>query len=254
MMPCARSSRTPTPCSRIRRAPSCSRLPCANGARRSRADESFGTHRFAPAPITEDEAARLTAPDPLLGAPEHVAADIPEWTLPHLKQSFGDTWLAEAQALSARPPLDLRVNTLKSSRDKVLRSIDHLSPDSEDRLPLGIRFAPGGRDSRTPNVQIEEAYLTGGFEIQDFGSQIVATLAVRSPTNRFSISAPALAARRSPWPPRCRTRARSSPMTATARDLHPSDDRLTRAGVRNAQVRPPRSGSLTIFRVSSIAW
>jgi len=207
-------------------------------------NESFGTDRFAPTPITEDEAARLTAPDPLAGAPEHVAADIPEWTLPHLKQSFGDAWLAEAQALSARPPLDLRVNTLKSSRDKVLRSIDHLSPDSEDRLPLGIRFAPGSRDSRTPNVQVEEAYLTGGFEIQDFGSQIVATLAGAKPNEQVLDLCAGAGGKTLAMAAAMANKGQIFAYDSDRARLAPIYDRLTRAGVRNVQVRPPKPGSL----------
>lgn len=78
---------------------------------------SFSGDRFAPTQVSADEAARLTAPDPLAGAPDHVRGDVPEWTAPHLAESFGEGWVDEARGLSGRPPLDLRVNLLKSTRD-----------------------------------------------------------------------------------------------------------------------------------------
>lgn len=133
---------------------------------------AFVGDRFASEPITPDEATRLEAVDPLAGAPDFVKADVPEWAASHLERSFGSGWVAEGQALSGRPPLDLRVNTLKSTRDKMLISLEHLRPETVLTIPNGIRFPPGGRDGKTPNVQVEEGYLTGGFEVQDFGSQI----------------------------------------------------------------------------------
>ena len=66
--------------------------------------------RYAPAPLTDDERARLDAAD-LDGAPPHVAGDYPEWLDPQLARAFGDERAEEGAALASRAPLDLRVNT-----------------------------------------------------------------------------------------------------------------------------------------------
>ena len=43
--------------------------------------------------------------------------------VPLFRDAFGEDWVAEAAGLSARPPLDLRVNTLRADRDKVLAEL-----------------------------------------------------------------------------------------------------------------------------------
>ncbi len=204
----------------------------------------FVGDRFAPPLVSDAEAERLAAPDPLAGAPDHVRGDVPEWTVPELRASFGDDWLDEARGLAGRPPLDLRVNTLKSSRERMLRSLDHLHPDAEMLIPNGIRFAAGARDSRTPNVQIEEGYLTGGFEVQDFGSQIVATLAgARGGEQVLDLCAGA-GGKTLAMAAEMQNRGQIFAFDSDRARLAPIYDRLKRNGARNVQVRPPRPGAL----------
>src|SRR5258706_3125596 len=69
--------------------------------------------RFAPAPLSDDEHARLRAAS-FAGAPPHVRGDYPEWLDDKLSLTFADERAEEGAALSARAPLDLRVNTLKA--------------------------------------------------------------------------------------------------------------------------------------------
>lgn len=204
----------------------------------------FADDRFAPAAISDEEAARLVAADPLAGAPDHVRGDVPEWTAPHLAESFGEGWVEEARALSGRPPLDLRVNTLKSTRDRMLRSLDHLKPDETQLIPNGIRFPAGTRDSRTPNVQIEEGYLTGGFEVQDFGSQIVAELAGARPNEQVLDLCAGAGGKTLAMAAAMQNRGQIFAYDSDRARLAPIYDRLKRAGVRNLQVRPPKPGAL----------
>jgi len=205
---------------------------------------SFTGDRFAPTPVSDDEAARLTAADPLSGAPDHVRGDVPEWVVPHLLESFGADWVEEARGLSARPPLDLRVNTLKSTRDRMLRSLDHLKPDETMLIENGIRFPAGERDSRTPNVQIEEGYLTGGFEVQDFGSQIVAELAGAKPNEQVLDLCAGAGGKALAMAAAMQNRGQIFAYDSDRARLAPIYDRLQRNGVRNVQVRPPKPGAL----------
>jgi 16S rRNA (cytosine967-C5)-methyltransferase len=83
-----------------------------------------------------------------------------------------------------RPPLDLRVNTLLSARDKVLAELAELHAAPAALAPHGIRIPPIDGSGRHPNVQAEPAFRKGWFEVQDEGSQIVAHLADAQPGMR----------------------------------------------------------------------
>ena len=136
---------------------------------------ALGDDPHAPPPPSSAEMALIDMAD-LGAAPAHVRADMPEWLAPHLERSFGAEWVAEGEALSLRPPLDLRVNRLKASREKVLKALAKFEPAVTVHSPDGIRIAPTERDRRHPNVQVEPGFQKGWFEIQDEGSQLAALL------------------------------------------------------------------------------
>lgn len=204
----------------------------------------FAEDRHGPEPLTSDELTRLTAPDPLTDAPDHVRADIPEWIVPSFTRVFGDRLVAEGQTMTGRPPLDLRVNSLKSDREKVLKALKRVSPLPTAIAPHGLRIAAGQRDARTPNVQADEAYLKGRFEVQDEGSQIVAMLCgVQTGEQVLDLCAGAGG----------KTLAMAAAMDnkgqifaydADRSRLAPIYDRLKRNGARNVQVRAPEDGAL----------
>ena len=79
----------------------------------------FDGDKFAPEPLS-DAAASAFASRSLADAPAHVQGDIPDWVQASFEATFGENWLREAQALNLRPTLDLRANTLKASRTKVI--------------------------------------------------------------------------------------------------------------------------------------
>jgi 16S rRNA (cytosine967-C5)-methyltransferase len=196
--------------------------------------------RFAPEPLSADERERLEQAS-LDGAPAPVAGDFPEWIEPSLCRLFGDDLVPEMQALAARAPLDLRVNTLKvASREEAHDALPHLGAVETPLSPLGLRVAPG-EDGRGPAVQSEPEFLKGWIEIQDEGSQLAALLsAVRSGDQVVDLCAGgggktlALAAL-------MENHGQIYATDADARRLAPIHDRLMRAGVRNVQVRTPRN-------------
>src|SRR6201995_5785722 len=115
--------------------------------------------RFAPQPLTDTERAALasrTTDD----APPPVAGDYPEWLDPYLAQVFGDDRAAEAAAMASRAPLDLRVNTLKAKREKVLRSLKHLGAQETPWSPIGFRIQLRG-PAQNPRNQFAEDFLKG---------------------------------------------------------------------------------------------
>ena len=142
--------------------------------------DSFAADSHAPAPLSDDEQARAVGQLPDT-TPGHILADIPEWLAPSLARAFGDNWIAEGQAMAGRPSLDLRTNTVKSQRDRVLKSLARFNPSETAISPVGVTMPAGPGDARTPNVTTDEGYLKGWFEVQDQGSQIVAALVGAQP-------------------------------------------------------------------------
>jgi 16S rRNA (cytosine967-C5)-methyltransferase len=136
--------------------------------------------RFAPPPLSEEEQ-RVLEERRDVAAPDAVAADCPDWAAPLIEYAFGEDWIAEARALAGRPPLDLRVNTLKATRDKVLADLSDTGAVATAIAPHGVRIAPIEGAGRHPNVQAEPSFQKGWFEVQDEGSQIVAELAQARP-------------------------------------------------------------------------
>ncbi|MER9627645.1 RsmB/NOP family class I SAM-dependent RNA methyltransferase [Mesorhizobium sp. M0296] len=143
-------------------------------------NEALEGDKFAPPLLTADELTTLAARR-LADAPPAVRADIPDWCMPLFERAFGTAWVEEGAALGTRPPLDLRVNTLKAERGKVLAELAETGAKPARIAPHGIRIPPIEGDGRHPNVQAEPAFQKGWFEVQDEGSQIAAELAGAEP-------------------------------------------------------------------------
>src|SRR5258708_25593813 len=135
--------------------------------------------RCAPEPLTERERAALASRS-LKEAPAHIAGDYPEWLDGYLAQVFGDDRVAEATAMASRAPLDLRINTLKAKREKILPSLAHLGAQVTPWSPTGLRIALGA-DARNPGIHAEEDFIKGAIEVQDEGSQLAALLSAAKP-------------------------------------------------------------------------
>lgn len=207
-------------------------------------NDLFAADTHAPDVLTVDEVQQLSKADPMEDAPEHVRADLPEWAVPSLKESLGPFWRDEGRAMAGRPALDLRVNTLKSDRERVLRSLERVRAVATDVSPVGVRVAAGDRDSRTPNVQADEGYLKGWFEVQDQGSQIVALLAGAKHGEQVLDLCAGAGGKTLALAAAMRNSGQIFAYDSDRHRLAPIYDRLKRNGVRNVQVRAPGAGVL----------
>ena len=90
--------------------------------------------------------------------------NFPEWLAPSFAAVFGETAIAEGEALAARAPLDLRVNTLKATREKAQAALAHLGAVPTLLSPIGLRV-PLSLDGRNPSLAGEPAYVKGLVEI-----------------------------------------------------------------------------------------
>jgi 16S rRNA (cytosine967-C5)-methyltransferase len=196
--------------------------------------------RFAPEALSDDERTRLDMAD-LSGATAHVAGDFPDWIAPSLQRLFGDDLVPEMQALATRAPLDLRVNTLKvSSREEAHDALPHLGAVETPLSPLGLRIMPG-EDGRGPAVQSEPEFLKGWIEIQDEGSQLVALMSGAKPGEQVVDLCAGGGGKTLALAALMENHGQIYATDSDARRLAPIHDRLTRAGVRNVQVRTPRA-------------
>ena len=194
--------------------------------------------RFAPAPLSAEERRRLALAD-LTGAPAHVAGDFPDWLEEELAAAFGADIVAEMQALAARAPIDIRVNTLKTERMRLMPALVHLGAEVTQHAPTALRF-PAGEDGRGPTLQVTPEFLKGQFEIQDEGSQLVALMAGAAPGAQVVDLCAGGGGKTLELAALMDNSGQIYATDADARRLAPIHDRLTRAGVRNVQVRTPK--------------
>jgi 16S rRNA (cytosine967-C5)-methyltransferase len=188
--------------------------------------------------LSPDELSGLTRAVPQ-DAPDWVRGDFAEWLTPSLSRVFAERSAEEGAALAERAPVDLRANTLKSTRDKVLKALAAVKPVATALSPVGVRLRAPEGPGRQPNVEAEPAHGKGWYEVQDEGSQIAALLAGAAPRSQvLDVCAGAGG----------KTLAMAAAMQNTGqlyafdRDklrLRPIFERLKRAGVRNAQVLQP---------------
>jgi 16S rRNA (cytosine967-C5)-methyltransferase len=190
--------------------------------------------QYAPEALSDEERKRLDAAD-MAGAAPHIVGDYPEWLDAHFARAFGDARVEEGAALASRAPLDLRVNALKAERDKVAGQLSDLKPEPARWSPWGLRVRLSA-DAKSPAIHAEPAFLKGMVEVQDEGSHCRAAAAPRRAGDR---SLRRGRARRYDGG-EMRTRDRFC-TDDDKRRLAPIHARLERAGVRNVQVRTPKS-------------
>ena len=207
--------------------------------------------RFAPAPITEAERNALTS-NSLETAPAHVAGDYPEWLDPFLAEVFGEDRALEATAMASRAPLDLRVNTLKAQREKILASSAHLGTAPTPWSPIGLRIELGA-DARNPGIHAEEAFIKGQIEVQDEGSQLAALLSAAKPGEQVIDLCAGAGGKTLALAAQMQGKGRLIATDHDKRQLAPIHERLSRAGVHNCDVRTPRGESDALSDIRSSA-
>ncbi|OSI13286.1 RsmB/NOP family class I SAM-dependent RNA methyltransferase [Neisseria canis] len=103
----------------------------------------------------------------------HAAAELPEWLVEIAQKHYSEGDILQFGRSVNRPaPLDIRVNTLKGKRDKVLAQLqaEGFAAEATPFSPWGIRFQD------KPSLNRHPLFLDGTLEIQDEGSQLLALL------------------------------------------------------------------------------
>jgi 16S rRNA (cytosine967-C5)-methyltransferase len=197
--------------------------------------------KFAPEPLTE-EMKTAFASRKLEDAPLYVQGDIPEWVQPSFEENFAEDWLAEAKALAGRPALDLRANTLKTSREKVLKALERSGAEPTVIARNGIRVQAGEGPSRLPNVTAELSFQKGWFEVQDEGSQIVADLVMPKEGDQILDYCAGGGGKTLAMAAAMNNKGQVHAYDTDRKRLAPIIERLKRAGTRNVQVHDRLEG------------
>jgi len=141
--------------------------------------DALCAEQFGAGALSIAESKALSAP--LTAPADHIAGNFPQWLTPQLTAAFGPNLVAEMKALAQRAPIDLRVNTLKATREQVLESLAKFNAVATPLSPMGIRIQAPGIEARNINVEAEPAHGMGQFEVQDEASQLAALIAAPKP-------------------------------------------------------------------------
>jgi len=204
-------------------------------------EQSAYNDPHAPPPPTEAERAAL-AGDTIAGAPPWVRGDYPEWLDASLARVFGEGRAEEGAALAAPAPLDLRANTLKAAREKVIAALAE-SPKLVEP-PSPTPFAPDGvripwAQGRTFPWAAEQSFLKGWFEVQDEGSQLAARLCGAASGMQVADVCAGGGGKSLALAALMDNRGQIFAHDVDARRLAPIKQRADRAGARNIQIRAP---------------
>ena len=208
-------------------------------ALRRKRSSAGGPH--GPSPLTDEERARLAAPAQE-GAPDAVRGDYPDWLAPAFAESFGDQAAQAGAALAGRAPVDLRVNSLRWTREKALSSLAHLKPEPTPLSPLGLRL-PLKPDGRGPALTAEAAYMKGQVEVQDEASQLAALLSGAAPGSQVLDLCAGAGGKTLALAAMLANKGQVYATDEDGRRLAPLYARLERSDARNVQVRPPKGAA-----------
>ena len=135
---------------------------------------ALAEEKHGPGALSARELAVLTADNKVSAL--HVSGDFPEWLTPTFSDLFGANAASEGAALAKRAPIDLRVNTLKTDREKLLAALQGFGAVAGPWVPTSIRIAAPGHGEKHLSIEAEPSHGMGWFEVQDSASQIAAQL------------------------------------------------------------------------------
>jgi 16S rRNA (cytosine967-C5)-methyltransferase len=195
--------------------------------------------KFAPSLLSSGERSSLAQKLPL-NSPAWIAGNYPEWLTPYFSSTFDDPVL-QGKALACRAPIDLRVNTLKTTHEKVMQKLTRFSPQHTGLSPVGIRIAGRLKSGKNPNVEAETAHGRGWFEVQDEGSQIAALMSGCKPGQQVGDICTGAGGKALAIAAMMENKGQIHASDINRYRLRPILERLKRAGVHNTQVHSAES-------------
>ena len=197
--------------------------------------ENLCTEQHGPGVLTAAEKTALGR-DMRSDLPAHIRGDFPEWLVPSMTQVFGARAAEEGAALSQRASIDLRVNTLKADRAKLLEAFAKHGAEAGPLSPLCVRIKSPDANTRNINVEVEPAHGMGWFEVQDAASQVAALMSGVKPGERVADICAGAGGKTLALAAMMQNKGKVVAYDADRHRLRPIFDRMTRAGVTNIDV------------------
>jgi 16S rRNA (cytosine967-C5)-methyltransferase len=201
-------------------------------------------------PIEISNEKRLQKAQVLKGSPDLLAIQesIPDWINDWGKAELGERWPAILRSLNAPSAVDLRVNTLKTTRESLQKKLLQeevttlLVEGNDEALTLAER----------KNVFITEAFREGWFEVQDRGSQQIVPLLPLEPGQRVIDACAGAGGKTLQLAARMKNKGKIIAMDIHERKLDELRKRASRNGVAIVETRVIES-SKTIKRLQETA-
>lgn len=199
--------------------------------------QSFNGDRYAPAELTRDEEklARALEGKDLMpqDMPESVRCECPPWAEDSLRRALGARFAEELSAMLTQAPMDIRVNTIKAERAKVLSQLkkDGFEAEAGKHAPNAIRLF--GR----PHLVVHPLFRDGAVEIQDEGSQMVAVVADAKPGEQVVDFCAGAGGKTLAMAASMNNKGRVIAMDVLGGRLERAKERFRRAGLHNIQTR-----------------
>jgi 16S rRNA (cytosine967-C5)-methyltransferase len=197
--------------------------------------ENLCTEQHGPGVLTAGEKGAL-AREMRGDLPVHIRGDFPEWLMPSMVQVFGSRAAEEGAALSQRAPIDLRANTLKTDRDKLLVAFAKHGAEAGPLSPLCVRIKASDANVRNINVEVEPAHGMGWFEVQDAASQVAALMSGAKPGESVADICAGAGGKTLALAAMLQNKGRLVAYDADRHRLRPIFERMTRAGATNIEV------------------
>lgn len=193
---------------------------------------------YDPAPLTDEELALLQSLEgqPLhhFDMPEIVRVECPAHHEAWLRARFGDDFVKRMEEMLHPASLDLRVNTLKISREDAQESLrkDGVDTDLTSVSHVGLRVKGKAYLSNT------KAFAKGWVEIQDEGSQAIALICNAKPGEQILDYCAGGGGKTLALAAMMENKGRVVAMDMEPQRLEKGRVRYRKAGVHNVELRP----------------
>lgn len=198
---------------------------------------SFSGEKFAPEPLLAEEkkmAEFLTGKElSPADMPLRERTECPEWAFEPLQQAMGADFEKELSAMLNPAALDIRVNTIMTTREELLDALkeDGLDAHLGKISPWSIRIY--GR----PPISQHPMFRDGYFEIQDEGSQMVALVADPKPGEQVVDFCAGAGGKTLAMGAMMKNKGRIIAMDVLGGRLLRAKERFRRAGLHNIETR-----------------
>lgn len=170
-----------------------------------------------------------------------IAQSIPDWLNDLGKEQIGETWADEIAALNTPAALVIRTNTLKITRDELLKQL-HQQEIKAEPIP---GYTEAIRIIKRTNLFANPLFKAGFFEVQDASSQSVAEYLDVKPGMHIIDACAGAGGKTLHLSALMQSKGRIISMDTEAWKLEELRKRAKRSGAQNIETRTIQEGTIT---------